>query len=285
MLKQTFLHIPGVGHTVEQRLWKAGFHSWDHFLERRTDASSPRHLINLLDGHVQRSQESLARGDAAYFEKLLPGSEHWRLYRDFSGGVAFLDIETTGLGWGRDCITVIGLYDGRRAKVFVKGKNLSEFPEEIRKYSLLVTYNGRQFDLPFIRRAIGPLPYHQGHIDLRYPLRALGYSGGLKSIEGQLGLQRQGALLGADGYVAVLLWQEHLSGNRHALETLIRYNLEDVVNLRYLAEVTYNMALARLPVALEPLVVRPEHELEMPYEADAVLLRRLRAWIDSRSDE
>lgn len=282
MLKHTFVHIGGVGRTIEARLWNSGIESWDHFLDRKARSDVPRPVLRLLDGHVERSCDSLLRRDAAYFEKLLPGSEHWRLYHEFSDSVAFLDIETTGLGGGNDCITVIGLYDGRRAKVFVKGKNLSDFPEEIRKYSLLVTYNGRQFDLPFIRNTIGPLPYQQGHIDLRYPLRALGYSGGLKSIENQLGLQREGALQGVDGYVAVLLWQEHLAGNKNALPTLIRYNLEDVVNLRYLAEVTYNMAVSRLPIHVPALAVRPEHELEMPFEADAALVRRLKAWIEAR---
>lgn len=282
MLRHTFLHIPGIGRTIEQRLWGAGIETWDHYLDRRAACNVPRYLLKLLDGHVERSHQSLARRDAAYFEKLLPGSEHWRFYREFSDRVAYLDIETTGLGGGCDHVTVIGLYDGRRAKVFVRGRNLADFPNEVRKYSMLVTYNGRQFDLPFICHEMGPLPYQQGHIDLRYPLRALGYSGGLKSIENQLGIVREGALRGVDGYVAVLLWQEYQAGNRRALETLLRYNLEDVVNLRYLAEVTYNMALARLPVKVERLDVRPEHELALPYEADAALIKRLKAWIGAR---
>jgi len=46
---------------------------------------------------------------------------------------------------------------------------------------------------------------NQVHIDLRYVLRSLGYTGGLKGCEKQAGIDR-GNLEGVDGYFAVLLW-------------------------------------------------------------------------------
>ncbi|MBI2958237.1 MAG: exonuclease, partial [Chloroflexi bacterium] len=104
MLKRTFLHVPGVGRTIEQRLWMSGIECWDDYLRRKTPLRPTGHL-RLLDGHIERSRDALGRRDAAYFEKLLPGAEHWRFYREFSDRVAFLDIETTGLGGGNDCIT------------------------------------------------------------------------------------------------------------------------------------------------------------------------------------
>jgi len=206
----------------------------------------------------------------------LPPGELWRLYPEFSEKIAFLDIETTGLYLGADVITLIGLFDGQDTKVFIRGINLEEFAQEIKKYSLIVTFNGKRFDIPFIRRTLGELPPYQAHIDLLYPLRKLGYRGGLKAIEAQLGLEREGALKEADGFLAVLLWHEYQQGNKPALDTLIRYNLEDVVNLQYLADVAYNEAVARLPIKVESLPVHGKFVVDTPFDPDLIhYLRQL----------
>jgi len=31
MLRETFVHIPGVGYRTEERLWRSGIHTWDDF--------------------------------------------------------------------------------------------------------------------------------------------------------------------------------------------------------------------------------------------------------------
>ena len=183
-----------------------------------------------------------------------------------------MDIETTGFR-GQGYITVIGLYDGKTSEVFVKGKNLGDFRKEIRKYALLVTYNGKQFDLPFIRDTFGELPRHLGHIDLRYPLKRLGYTGGLKIVEGRLGLNRDEALGCLDGLCAVWLWQEYERENKKALDTLIRYNLEDVVALPSLAAITYNGLIKGLPIAASKLYVSGRPVIDIPY--DQRLVRKL----------
>ena len=61
---------------------------------------------------------------------------------------------------------------------------------DIREYSTVVTYNGKSFDVPFIERFFR-IKMHHMHIDLMYVLRSLGYKGGLKSCERQLGLERK----------------------------------------------------------------------------------------------
>ena len=74
-----------------------------------------------------------------------------------------------------------------------------------------------------------------------------------------------------DGFMAVLLWREYRRGNRAALDTLIRYNLEDVVNLRYLADQVYNLHLARLPLSLESLPEPEKYPLDdLPYDEELV---------------
>src|SRR5947199_8147 len=85
-----------------------------------------------------------------------------------------------------------------------------------------------------------PAPGNQAHIDLRYPLRSLGYTGGLKGCERQLGVARPG-LEDVDGYLAVLLWDEYRRRkNERALETLLAYNAHDTVNLAALMVHAYN---------------------------------------------
>ena len=49
---------------------------------------------------------------------------------------------------------------------------------------------------------------NQAHIDLRYLLKSLGYTGGLKGCEKKAGIDR-GELDGVNGYFAVLLWQDY----------------------------------------------------------------------------
>ena len=117
-----------------------------------------------------------------------------------------MDIETTGLYWS-DKITTAVLYDGRAVRYYINGKNLDEFPRDLKDYPLLVTYNGKTFDVPFIERFF-QVRLPQAHIDVMYPLRSLGVTGGLKGCERQVGIARPG-LEDVDGFAAVLLWNEY----------------------------------------------------------------------------
>jgi len=158
---------------------------------------------------------------------------------------AYLDIETTGLSSFNNYITVIGLYlvNGRRAKMVqligrdVTRQNLLEALEGI---STIFTYNGRRFDLPFIRDYLDiDLSEHYQHHDLMYDCWRCNLYGGFKNVEAQLGIPRK--LKGIGGLEAVTLWWQYQNyGDRRALSRLVRYNQEDVINLKELRE--------RLPV-------------------------------------
>jgi uncharacterized protein YprB with RNaseH-like and TPR domain len=76
-------------------------------------------------------------------------------------------------------------------------------------------------------------------MDLCFALRDIGYKGGLKKIEKQLGISRGDDTDGLTGLDAVRLWRQHQLGIESALERLIAYNREDVVNLETISEIAY----------------------------------------------
>ncbi|NOR59499.1 MAG: exonuclease, partial [Methanosarcinales archaeon] len=81
--------------------------------------------------------------------------------------------------------------------------------------------------------------FDQLHIDLLYPLRRLGLTGGLKRIETELGLSRSDETTGLSGFDAVRLWYQYKRGSQAALDTLLRYNIEDIQNLETIIEMLY----------------------------------------------
>ena len=183
---------------------------------------------------VEESRQALRDDAVEFFGERLPRGELWRLHTHFGSRAAYFDIETTGLSPGFDVVTVVGLYDGDRCDMFVRGKNLDDFPRAAARHPLLVSYNGATFDVPFLQ-ATFPRFEPRAHLDLRYPLARLGYKGGLKEIERRVGIKRPLHLADLDGFDAVLLWRAHERGDRRALDTLIEYTRADVVSLATLA--------------------------------------------------
>jgi uncharacterized protein YprB with RNaseH-like and TPR domain len=244
MLKNTYLHIQNVGATTEQRIWKCGIKSWEDYLENHNAIKLPRTKKRMLLSGVEESIEQLTAGNHIFFARRLPLSLQWRAFRHFREKTAYVDIETTGLSTQYDMITVIGIYDGNETKTFVKGINLEEAPAEIARYKQLITYNGARFDLPFIEHEF-PGTINHLHTDLLYPLRKIGYRGGLKKIESLLGLSRSDETSGITGFDAVRLWKKYERGDEEALDTLIKYNTEDVVNLEKIIQMTHPKMIER----------------------------------------
>jgi len=154
---------------------------------------------------------------------------------------AYLDIETTGLSYQYADITVIGIYlvngrDSRLVQLVGRDVNIDNLLETVNGVSTIYTYNGSRFDLPFIHGSLGiNLADTFYHNDLMYDCWRCNLKGGFKAVEQQLGIPRQ--LQGINGLDAVLLWQKYqYCGDRNALATLLKYNEEDVVNLKVLRE-------------------------------------------------
>jgi uncharacterized protein len=241
MLRHTFQHIPGLGEGRERALWRRGIETWDDLLASPQRSGLPAPLLRDAQAIIQLSQEALRQGNIYFFAQLLPVREHWRLYGEFQQMTAYLDIETGPMGNGRQGITVIGLFDGREFRTFVHGHNLHTFEDYLRRYDLLVTFNGKTFDLPLIERDLG-IPIYQAQIDMKVFLHRLGYHGGLKRIERQWGIIREDDIAGLTGFDAVLLWARYRRGDAEALDRLIAYNRADVVNLEVLLKRGYELA-------------------------------------------
>lgn len=278
MLTNTFTHLPGVGLQTEQRFWAAGVRSWDDFAQPPSLRLSREKWL-LYREYIAKAQEALA-AEPSYFTRLLPASQHWRIFPHYRQTVAYLDIETTGLDRDYGEITTIALYDGEQVQYYVNGQNLDDFPRDLERFKLIVTYNGKTFDQPFIERFFG-ITLSQAHIDLRYLLHNLGYRGGLKSCEKQFGLGR-GELDGVDGYLAVLLWREYTrSGNPKALETLLAYNIQDVLSLELLMVEAYNLNLRNTPF-LDSHRLAAGPTPAVPFHPDPVILNRLKKELAGR---
>jgi uncharacterized protein len=273
MLQNTFLHIPGIGIKTEQRLWETGVFNWNHFAKIGDSGFSLKKMKTMAEC-LRESKNQMASKNPNYFAQLMPASYYWRFFPEFRDATVYLDIETTGLSRYDETITTIALYDGKSIFYYIKDRNLDDFPEDIKPYKVIVTYNGKNFDVPFIERTFG-IELNQTHIDLRYILAGLGYKGGLKSCENQLGFYR-GDLTDIDGFFAVLLWQDYLNnGNEKALETLLAYNIQDVLTLENLMVIAYNLKIKDTPFYRDFL---PERDLpNSPFRADIETVKRIRS--------
>ena len=271
MLRHSFCHIPKMNTDVERMLWDGGILTWEDLPNSRSHGlTESRH--SLCCKHVAHSLEQLKKRNVTYFYEALPNHEHWRLFEEFRIDTAYLDIETTGLSPQWSEITTIAVYDGTQVKAYVNGINLQDFRSDIARFKQIVTFNGKCFDVPFIRKKLR-LNMNHAHLDLRYILKRLGYSGGLKGCERTLGISRKG-VEEVDGFMAVLLWQEYQKGNDQALETLLAYNMADAVNLETLMVIAFNKKLQETPFLRDlklPLPGRPV----IPHRPDQRTIKKI----------
>ena len=227
-----------------------------------------------MEKGIEKSSQHLENNNPSYFSKLLPSNQSWRFFPEFRESTVYLDIETTGLDRYYNSITTIAIYDGHEIKTYVQGQNLNDFIEDIQKYKVIVSYNGKSFDIPFIENYFN-IRLDHAQIDLRYVLYSLGYRGGLKGCERQLGMDR-GELSDIDGFFAVLLWDEYLrTGDQKALDTLLAYNIQDTITLENLIVTAYNMKLKDTPFYETHLVEEPTLPGN-PYSTDIATVDRIK---------
>lgn len=273
MLKHTFCHLSHIGLKREKRLWDKAILTWEDLLTRLPFYGGfAKRLRADIETELSASILHLEQQDPAYFAHRLPPAQAWRLFPEFKEKAAFVDIETTGL-YNPD-ITTIALYDGKQIRHYVNGINLDDFVSDIRGYDLIITYNGKRFDVPIIESFFNiTLPH--AHIDLRYVLKPIGFSGGLKGCEKKAGIFR-GELDGLDGSFAIRLWDAYYwHGRIEALHTLLAYNIADVVNLEKLMVIACNHHIETMhafPVKILPYPL----DQPLPFQPDIKLIQSLR---------
>ena len=152
---------------------------------------------------------------------------------------AYPDIETTGLSREWCEMTVVGIGVERNRKIQLRqlvGEEITRrrISRALSGVDVIYTYNGKRFDLPFIEAHLGlDLEERFFHRDLMFDCWKQKLKGGLKVVERKLKIKRR--FLHINGFMAVKLWWAYINDNdRWALEALLEYNKEDVVNLRAL---------------------------------------------------
>jgi len=148
---------------------------------------------------------------------------------------AYLDIETDRKG----NLSVIGIFLEQGNFTQLYGMDITTRTVEtiLKKATIVVTFNGDRFDLPVIKRHLN-LDVRATHhsLDLFNVKKQLGIKGGLKELERLFGITRRTE--GLNGYDAMLLWEKYNKINKidkherfNALNLLLEYNKEDVINL------------------------------------------------------
>ena len=231
-IENSYIPVRGVGEQTERSLWEAGAIHWKDFDPGLVGEKTGRRIETFIESAEPRLED----GDATFFADQFPSQEQWRLYENFREDTCFLDIETTGLDHRRNSVTTVSVHLDGETETLVQGKDLTgdRLLGILDDAKLLATFNGVQFDVPFLEAEFG-IDIDVPHIDIMYSARRLGLTGGLKAIENEIGIERDRPDI--SGREAVRLWHQYERGDRAALDTLISYNREDTVNLETLLDV------------------------------------------------
>jgi len=97
----------------------------------------------------------------------------------------------------------------------------------------------------------------------------------LKKIERQLGMSR-GIMSELNGFHAVVLWKRYkTTGNEEYLDTLLAYNIEDVLNLEYLLNYAYNGIMRTQGIAGNELPYT-KTKIDNPFEAHRKIIHEVK---------
>lgn len=240
-LRQSLQLFSGIGEKKEKQLFGVGVYDWSSLLTYQRAANDPLlPILSVLEDRYEQLQRELEEANFTFFSKELPSLEYWRLWQHFPERFCFLDIETTGIS-DSSVTTVVSLFQNETIRTFERGKDLEFLFDSIDPEDILVTYNGRRFDIPFLEREFH-YKVKNPQLDLMNLLHSIGIKGGLKKSEIQLGLVRPEAIAGMDGREAPLLWFSYQqTNNKEALDKLIAYNREDTKNLKLVLEKTIDL--------------------------------------------
>jgi len=259
LIKECLQLFTGIGSVTEKKIKDTGIYSWDDCLNNRESLPLGKGKISLLIKEIEESLFEYENRNISYLLKRFPQKEVWRVLAEFMPEATFFDIETTGLSFYESHITVISAFFKGEIYVYQHDNNLADFLDLVERSTLLVTFNGKSFDVPFVERTFNLPSLDVPHIDLRWVLYHFGYSGGLKKIEKNLGLFRPEGIKDIDGFEAVDLYYRGVNGEKDAFNQLMRYCNADVIATKMVAE----QILIKNGVALEASDQSEMYELAM----------------------
>jgi len=232
-----FLQFPHIGRKRRACLVNAGIDTWQELPECCPAALCGfRGLWNELCHDAACYRRQIEDGDWASVAAMICSSERWRLLADCWENIVYLDIETSGVDANSE-VTTISCWDGKSLRLFLRGENLEDFLDYAETVPIFATFNGASFDMPKLCRHFHVPELFRGiHVDLRWVFYHAGWTGGLKTIEKKLGIQRPEDLQETDGLEAIELWDEWRdTKNPSARQKLLRYCAADTITLRQAA--------------------------------------------------
>jgi uncharacterized protein YprB with RNaseH-like and TPR domain len=163
---------------------------------------------------------------------------------------AYLDIETCAGGQ----VTVVGIYREDRGFAQLVGGAITDVAvwDALDGVDVVCTFNGDRFDLPVLERYLRvDLRSRLKSLDLLRECRCRGIRGGLKRLEERFGIARR--TRGMTGWDAMRLWSRYeQDADGDALERLLDYNREDVMNLVAIERIVVGVGLELFEEPGEP---------------------------------
>ncbi|MDO5862427.1 MAG: ribonuclease H-like domain-containing protein [Thermoplasmata archaeon] len=241
MIRNTFVLLPSVGAKKERVIWESGVRTWDDFISADCVCSMRPDAKSHADVLLEQASGLLDERECGALADMIPKGEHWRMFGDFRDGAKYLDIETDGLS--RDAlVTLVTVHSKKETVTLTEGIDLTPdaLADALEGTDILVTFNGSCFDVPVLRNSFPEVDFDFPQYDLRFASRKVGYRGGLKPLEIDLGITREEDIDGMSGADAVRLWKQwSRHGDRDALDILTEYNRADTVNLETIADTIY----------------------------------------------
>lgn len=235
MINTSFLHLTGIGQQNIKKLHSLGITNWYALVDNPDLLPFSEKIKQQILKETFYYIENYEKKNLKFFAEKLHAKEKWKLLAEYYEQASYFDIETNGQPYG-DNITLIVCYHKNRLYKFINGDNLDVFLDLLDDITLLVSFNGNSFDVPIVENYFHIPKIPCAHIDLRWLAYHIGFKGGLKSIEREIGIRRPAELVGINGMDAILLWMEWKNNHsQEALDLLIHYCCADVLSLQLLA--------------------------------------------------
>ncbi len=218
--------------------------------------------------------DSMKHLTATYNEEIYTGNIFEFYFEDMKKAV--LDIETTGLNPSRNKFILGGLVDFSNKTVhqyFAENRSQEQqalvgFLEQLQGIDMVITYNGRHFDLPFMEKRMAlfgmtqQLPYNldlylvlNGHS----PIKKLVPNLKQKTVENYMGLWQDRGDEISGGESVELYNQYERTGDEQLEKKILLHNSDDVMQLTRLLKIIskcdFHKAMFHLGFPAGPLTV------------------------------